>query len=701
MGVNECHAYPHEYKELRDTLNGYSMQRLRTKAIYMRHTLRILIGSSRTIMLYGLVSLALNLQAQEARKGFKLLEKADYDKALSEFNTQNNKYPGNPAVLLGLSFVYADEKSPHFDLILAWECGRQVSPLLSGFTPDDLENIGDYFTETETRISNRPVKKKIEYALETIEAKLIKYIREENNLDLVYAVIEKFPDFRHYDNVIHIRNQLEFRKFEKQHTLEGYLEFLEKFPEAAQVDKARRYCSQLAFESASKANTIQAFKDYIFRYPDAAEMTLATRRLHAAAYQAAKAANSIPALEAFMQEYPDALEQAEARQHLKLLLYEHARTIHTLEAYNAFIEKYPEGSQYVDIFNLKSLDRGMQGLTVHEMPGDHVLWARSFEDIESVELSACLDVDTFRYYLTGGTVIRKETAQSDAWVIKTDTEGKLIWQKFIGEMANEQLLLLASNQKGEIFGAGFTQLGEDSSSRSTWLFKLSSEGNRLWQKKTGRLRVSSIAFGRDGRIYLSGGQPADSSGSNCALLVLNSEGRMLWSRNYTAPGEVIALSVLPDDHLIVMGNTWKAKMTIRGYIVWESSFHAGDSMLSATIGPAGEAYVFGIRNRSQLVVAKVTSDNKTLFEKILSVDPVVNSVQDVLMAGKENLIVLGRSEQGQQLFYLNPVSGELKKSIHLPSGLNFVSMGRDSRDNLLLSAFSGEIVLIKNAGPVL
>ena len=76
----------------------------------------------------------------------------------------------------------------------------------------------------------RPVKKKIEYAVETIEAKLIKYIREENNLDLVYEVIKKFPEFRYYDNVIHIRNQLEFRKYEKQNTLEGYLEFIQKFP---------------------------------------------------------------------------------------------------------------------------------------------------------------------------------------------------------------------------------------------------------------------------------------------------------------------------------------------------------------------------------------------------------------------------------------------------------------------------------------
>ena len=151
-------------------------------------------------------------------------------------------------------------------------------------SPDELEIIGEYFTETEVRQRSIPVKKKIEYAMETIEAKLIKYIREENNLEIVYGVLDKFPDFRHRENVIHIRNQLEFRKYEKKNTLEGYLEFMQKFPDAAQVEKAIRYRNRLSFEKARRVNSPEAYQAFMKEYPEATENNQAIKLLYASAF---------------------------------------------------------------------------------------------------------------------------------------------------------------------------------------------------------------------------------------------------------------------------------------------------------------------------------------------------------------------------------------------------------------------------------
>ncbi|MBN2813850.1 MAG: hypothetical protein JXQ80_07215, partial [Bacteroidales bacterium] len=173
------------------------------------------------------------LTGQPVKRAYKLLEKADYLKAYELFKEALSENKEDPAARFGMSLLLADDKSPQYNLIEAWECADGLIEKLDQLSPETLEFIGEYFYNTESRHISRPVKKKMEYGIETIEAKLIKHIREENNLELVYTALEKFPDFRHYNNIVHIRNQLEFRKYEKINTLEGYLTFIQKFPDAA------------------------------------------------------------------------------------------------------------------------------------------------------------------------------------------------------------------------------------------------------------------------------------------------------------------------------------------------------------------------------------------------------------------------------------------------------------------------------------
>ena len=269
------------------------------------------------IILIPLLSIALGLSAQNVKKGFRLLEKAEYEKSAEVFGEVIGENEHNLAAIFGLAMIYADNKSSLFNLIDAWSYAVKLRQNVEKLSPEEIEIIGEYFSNTEVRPRNIPVKKKIQYAVETIEANLIKYIREENNLDIVYAVLEKFPDFRYRDNVIHIRNQLEFRRYEKQNTLEAYLEFIQKFPDASQIEKAIRYRNKLAFEQARQVNTVEALQGYLEKYPEAMEYNMAVKLLNAAAFQQARQENSIAAYEEFISAYPDALEVADAKQVLK------------------------------------------------------------------------------------------------------------------------------------------------------------------------------------------------------------------------------------------------------------------------------------------------------------------------------------------------------------------------------------------------
>ena len=52
-----------------------------------------------------------------------------------------------------------------------------------------------------------------------IEDKLIKYVREENDMEMINSFIKEFPNSKFYENVIHIRNYIAYSKVANDNTL--------------------------------------------------------------------------------------------------------------------------------------------------------------------------------------------------------------------------------------------------------------------------------------------------------------------------------------------------------------------------------------------------------------------------------------------------------------------------------------------------
>jgi len=651
------------------------------------------------IILLPFLLIVLGLSAQSTKKGFKLLEKADFEKANEIFREVLAENEQDPAAGFGLAMICGDDMSPFFDLLEAWSFATALKPNIVKLTPEELEIIGEYFMETEKRPRNIPVRKKMDYALETLEAKLIKYIREENNLEIVYATLEKFPEFRYRDNVIHIRNQLEFRKYEKQNTLEAYLEFIRKFPDAAQIQKAIRYRNQLAFEKARQINTLESYQDFLKVYPEANEKSMALKLLYGSAFQRTRELNTIAGYEEFMTAYPEALEIRDAMLLQKQLLYEYAKKIQTIEAYNEFIKKYPEGQQYIDIFNLKSRDSGMRIVNSQAFPSANLLWAGSFGSEENDELSAYIAVDSSEAYIAGGTVMRHDTGSSDAWIIKMASDGKMIWHKYVGEEYLDEIHCLEVNNRNEIFGTGYTWLGRDSASRQSWIFKLGQDGRKIWSKKLGNMKINCMLTTPEGTVFLGGSVVNDTSGhNNYSVLSLNESGKRLWSRAYTGEGQVVNLSALPDRHILLVGDHWHAKIDPRGYLGWESAFGSSDSILNALTLPRGEIIYIGLRNRLMPVLIKTGADNKVIFEKEITLSDTLKSAGSLFYTGTTDAVAILNFSGYQSIAWINVLKGEISKTVQMPAGMNITGIRKDRGGNLILAAYTGEILIIKNKG---
>ena len=650
-----------------------------------------------TFLILSLMLLSLPVLSQIAKKGFKWLEKLEYEKAKSVFDELFLTDKQNPAVNLGLALVYSDEQSPFYNLVQGWSHCILLQNNMEKMMQEDLEYVGEYFMNTEIRPSSRPVKKKIEYAVTTIESHLIKYVREENNLALAYEVIEKFPDFRYYGNVVHIRNQLEFRKYEKQNTLEGYIEFIERFPDAAQLEKAIQYRNRLAFEKASTVNTVEAFEEYLKEYPDAPEFTQAVKSRNELAFGQAKALNTLQGYEAFINRYPDAFEVAEAKAMQKKLLFDYAKTIKTLEAYDEFIRKYPEGQQYIDIFNLKSLYLGnLYQSSSNFTSGVH--WVRSFDLANENETSGSLDSLGNGRFFMAITSRKNDSSFTDVWLICLDPEGKMVWNKTTGGDYDDQVLFCSVNRKNEIVVAGYSWSDADTSSREVWLFKQAPDGRNIWSQKLGKWTLHSLVTDENNRIMLGGYQADDSLQRHYRIMVLNELGRKLWDRTYSGYGETHYLGIMPDQSVLAVTSRWISRMDSRGYIKWEYAPPEEIVYRNGWVSKNGEIYIAGIRNNNSLLMTRFGADGKKKWDKQYALPDSVNSIVKIREVGSNRLLVsVTYGNTGNGFIWINSLTGDSikEKGVAQDRIMDFLI---DKEQNLWLLFESENAVLIKING---
>jgi tetratricopeptide (TPR) repeat protein len=639
----------------------------------------------------------LSIFPQNIKKGFKQLEKSDYAKAKDFFDQELRLSGESPAAHFGLMVLFADENSPYHNLVEAWSSAGIVDRNIGNLSQDEKEIIADYFVNTEVRRSSWPVNKKMMQAVGAVEAKLIKYIREENNLGLTYDVIKKFPDFRYYNNVIHIRNQLEFRKYEKQNTLEGYLEFINKFPDAAQIDKAVRYRNKLAFEKAKSINTVDAYEDYMKRYPEAFDFGNAIKLRNAAAFSLAKQKNSVEAFEYFINKYHDALEIADAKRIQQQLLYDYARKIQTLEAYNEFIAKYPEGSRYIDIFNLKSLDLGMKFFSTSGLNWNNVEWCRSFDNKMFPEDAAGLALTSANNYVVAGNTLQNDSVYRDAWIIMLDENGKMIWNKIIGGMYHDSIFTIKLNGAQDIIALGYTWLTPANESKEGWIFKLDKEGRKIWNRSLGKWNITSLTVNSANDIFIGGYDQNDSLGNKYRLMVINNNGMKLWERTYTSSGAITGMLTGLDDNIVVGGSEWIFKMTPKGYIIWEHPCVINDSISCIARLPDGSILLGGLRDTTKRFISALDSKGMKMWEKMNTNDEMA-LLKHIQTLGPSGYLGYLASPFSEMLAYYYP-EGDERKKLMIPGGLYIKSYLIDGRGNLMiLLTTEGNINLLKNSG---
>ncbi len=517
-----------------------------------------------------------------AQKSYKVLQKTvfagmstrvqknidkEMDRAVKDFKKILGKQKNDPMALFGLSAVYSYERYSRKDYFKAWKYFQKADRKQANFTKNDKPVLNQYFAKKDRKRRYKPLISNMKWESDNVEGKLIKFVREENNLDLANRFIEEFPKSKYYENVIHIRNYIEFRTAENANTVEAYDKFIKEYPEAAQFHIAKKKRDKIAYEKAIASNSLAALEEFISKYPDAEQIDSAKKMASVIEFNSAVTKNTVEAMETFISKYPNSIKIPEAKVIKRKLLFTWAKSQNTLEAYNKFVSEYPEGDMYIDIFNLKTRTLGEQ--IKSNLSNENYAFIRGFDNSQIDDFGGgVVKCPNGEILLVGNT---KKTADDlyDVWILALDTQGNLKWSTIIGNQLNDKANMVRVNKNNEIFIAGTTNFKDGTAGRA-WVFKINKEGKNLYNQIVDGTEIHHLQLYPDGKALVCGTKTdSKTAATDNYIMKINAKGKKLWYRTYSQKGKIAGTVISSNNTAFVASENWIFALNNRGYLLWD------------------------------------------------------------------------------------------------------------------------------------
>jgi len=212
-----------------------------------------------------------------------------------------------------------------------------------------------------------------------------------------------------------------------------------------------------------------------------------------------------------------------------------------------------------------------------------IIWDKCFGGNGAETLSSFLQTPDGGYLLGGSSLSGKSGDKtqvshgaSDYWVVKTDMQGNLVWEKTFGGSDTDEAysIGLSSNQNYYVAGTSNSGKSGDKTQESKggndyWLVTLDQEGNKLWDKTFGGSKddklTASTLNGQD-HYVLAGHSNSDASGdktqvshgeSDYWVVTVDQQGNLVQDQRYGGSDTEELRTVTPtkDGGLLLAGQS--------------------------------------------------------------------------------------------------------------------------------------------------
>ncbi len=214
-------------------------------------------------------------------------------------------------------------------------------------------------------------------------------------------------------------------------------------------------------------------------------------------------------------------------------------------------------------------------------------------------------------YVVAGTTKSFGSGPADAWVLKLDVAGHVVWQKTYGGSGSDGVLAIAPNAEG-----GFVLAGATNSFRANidaTIVKIDAVGTVLWQKSYAGNLITSIVSTSDSGYIATGYSGFYGAGNTDVwVLKIDESGNVQWQKAYGGSSYDYAYSISStgDGGYIVAGSSqsfgagnndmWVIKLDGNGNVMWQKAYgRFGDEIAYAVVPVSADGYlVAGTTNSS-------------------------------------------------------------------------------------------------------
>ncbi len=233
----------------------------------------------------------------------------------------------------------------------------------------------------------------------------------------------------------------------------------------------------------------------------------------------------------------------------------------------------------------------------------HIVWDKTYgadKEDKAYDVVAAGDGTIAMAGVTRSFSLGKE----DAYILKTDAGGKLLWERRIGGPRKDIAYGIDADAKGDLFVAGTSKSFSRAGDYDLYALKLSPEGKLLWGKSLGGAGKDygyDVVATQDGGAVLVGKTKSFGHGHYDAYVVkLDRNGKVLWSKAFGGESDEEAHGVteLSDGSLVIVGGTesfgagdfdfYIVKLTAGGKKLWERYYGQKKADLFYAVTPAAD-----------------------------------------------------------------------------------------------------------------